>query len=184
MNKKQLFITIVLIVLMLSLTVVQMFLGEKFDNLVLRYNNINGFKEYSFDENNYVILLPEEWTVTKNKNQYLDMYCFSNNNSITGSLCVLNNRGDIKKFIDKDSKNQLLNFNNLNIVPYTNKNRTGYLSTYNTEIRGGNSYINRCYYIKTKSGQIVKILFNVKDKEYKENIEKVCDYIVESIESV
>ncbi len=182
MNKKQVFITSVLVSLMLMLSVTQIFFSEKFDNLVLKYNDIKGFEKYSFSENNYMILLPEEWEVTKNKDQYLDMFCFSNNNSLTGSLYVLNKHGDIHKFIYKDSENQTLSYNNLNIISYSDKNNKVYLSTYSTEIRGGNSYINRCYYIEMENGKIIKVLFNVKDKCYKEDIEKVCDRIIESVE--
>ena len=167
---------------MLILSVTQVFFSEKFNNLILKYNDIRGFEKYSFNENKYVISFPEEWVVTKNKDQYLDMFCFSNNNSLTGSLYVLDRNDDFEKFIYKDSENQSLYYDNLNITSYFDKNNKGYLSTYNTKIRGGNSYINRCYYIEMENGKIIKVLFNVKDECYKEDIEKVCDRIIESVE--
>ena len=74
MNKKQLIVTSILICLMLLLSIVQGFFNKNFNKVALTDNGISEFKEYNFDKSNYIISLPNEWTVVERMgdNQYIN----------------------------------------------------------------------------------------------------------------
>ena len=172
MNKKQLIVTSILICLMLLLSIVQGFFNKNFNKVALTDNGINEFKEYNFDKSNYIISLPNEWTVVERMgdNQYINnvLNFTDGNNKLTGSLQVINTNDEIETFAERDSKNQSLKYSKLEIMPY--KYRNGY------------DFKNQCYYLQFEKGKIVKILFNVKEKNYKENIKSVFNSIVSSVE--
>lgn len=188
MNKKQLIVTSILLSLMLLLSIVQGFFEENFKQVSLIDNGINEFREYNFDESNYIISLPNEWTVIEKMgdNQYItNVLNFTDgNNKLTGSLQIINTQDPIDVFAEKDSKNQSLKYSNLEIMPYKDKNNIGVLSTYETSIRNGYDFKNQCYYLQLEEGKIVKILFNVKNENYKENIKSVFISIVSSVELI
>ena len=185
MNKKQLIVTSTLISLMLLLSIIQGFFNENFIKIALNDNGISEFKVYNFDKNNYVISLPDQWTVVEKMgdNQYInDVLNFKDtNNKLTGSLQVIYTNDEIETFAERDSKNQSLKYSNLEMMPYKYKSNTGVLSTYETSIRNGYDFKNQCYYLQLEKGKIVKILFNVKEKNYKENVKSVFNSIVSSI---
>ncbi|MBE6071998.1 MAG: hypothetical protein E7208_08580 [Clostridium butyricum] len=186
MNKKQLIVTSILLSLMLLLSIVQGFFDENFKQVALTDNGVSEFREYNFDESNYIISLPNEWMVIEKMgdNQYTTnvLNFTGGNNKLTGSLQIINTQDKIDIFAEKDSKNQSLKYSNLEIMPYKDKNNTGVLSTYETSIRNGYDFKNQCYYLQLEEGKIIKILFNVKDKNYKENIKSVFNSIVSSVE--
>ncbi|CAG9703161.1 hypothetical protein [Clostridium neonatale] len=186
MNKKQLIVTSILICLMLLLSIVQGFFNKNFNKVALTNNGINEFKEYNFDKSNYIISLPNEWTVVERMgdNQYINnvLNFTDGNNKLTGSLQIINTNDEIETFAERDSKNQSLKYSKLEIMPYKYKSNIGVLSTYETTIRNGYDFKNQCYYLQFEKGKIVKILFNVKEKNYKENIKSVFNSIVSSVE--
>ena len=136
MNKKQLIVTSILICLMLLLSIVQGFFNKNFNKVALTDNGINEFKEYNFDKSNYIISLPNEWTVVERMgdNQYINnvLNFTDGNNKLTGSLQVINTNDEIETFAERDSKNQSLKYSKLEIMPYKYKSNIGVLSTYET----------------------------------------------------
>lgn len=185
MNKKQLLVTSILLSLMLILAITQVFFHEKFQQVALVDQGISQFKEYNFDEGRYVISLPDEWTVDEkeSKGQYISykVNFKDGNNKLTGSVEVINTKTDLSVFSESDLKNQTLQYSNLEVMPFKNANNSGVLSQYNTKIKNGYEFKNECYYLNLEDGQIVKVLFNLKEKDYKENINTVFNKIVSSI---
>ena len=106
MNKKQLIVTSILISLMLLLSIVQGFFNENFNKVVLTDNGISEFNEYNFDESNYIISLPHEWTVVEKMgdNQYINnvLNFTDGNNKLTGSLQIINTPDEIETFAERD----------------------------------------------------------------------------------
>lgn len=186
MNKKQLSVMSILVSLMLLLSITQSFFNENFNKIALTDNGINGFKKYDFDKSNYFISLPDGWTVVNKmeNNQYISnvLNFKDENDKVTGSLQIINTNDKIETFAERDSQNQSLIYSNLEIMPYKHKNNIGVLSTYETSIRNGYDFRNECYYLQLEKGRIIKILFNVKQYTYKENIKSVFNSIISSLE--
>lgn len=182
MNKKQLILTAGLGILMAMLFCVQLFFENSFQKAILRDNNINSFKEYSFNGNSYNISLPDNWRIINNIDKSETIYFSNVDNSVSGCLQVFDCRKSIEEFAKQDCKNQLLKYNNLKIMPYKDKNNSGILSSYTTSINNGYDYQNKCYYLEMSDNKIVKILFNRNNECNKENIDKVFKSIVTSIE--
>lgn len=182
MNKKHLILAFGLLILMITLVCTQMLFGSNFERAVLRENNINNFKEYSFNCNKYNIYLPDEWKITNSIDNGKSIYFSNSDNSISGCLQVFNDRESIEEFAKQDCKNQSLRYDNLKIMPYKDKNNSGILLSYATSINNGYDYQNKCYYLKMKNDRIVKILFNINNEYYKDNLDKVFKYIVTSVE--
>lgn len=185
MNKKQLIVTSILLSLMLVLAITQGFFKEKFEQVALIDNGISQFKEYSFDEGKYVISLPNEWTVDEKENQgqYVSykLTFKDGNNKLTGSLEIINTKEDLDAFAESDLKNQTLKYSNAEVMPFKNSSNSGVLVHYNTAVKNGYEFKNECYYLNLEEGKTAKILFNLKEKNYKENIKTVFDAIVSSV---
>lgn len=187
MNKKQLIVTSILLSLMLVLAITQGFFKEKFEQVALIDNGISQFKEYSFDEGNYVISLPNEWTVDEKERQgqYVSykLTFKDGNNKLTGSLEIINTKEALDVFAENDLKNQSLEYSNEEVMPFKNSNNSGVLAEYNTSVKNGYNFKNECYYLDLEEGKTAKILFNLKEKDYKENIKTVFNTIISSIKA-
>lgn len=187
MNKKQLIVMSILLSLMLMLAITQYFFKENFEQIVLIDKVISELEEYGFDEDNYVVLLPSEWTVDKNESKGKYVSCrliFKNkNNELTGLLEVINTKGNLAVFAENDLNNQYLEYCNSEIIPFKNSNNSGVLIKYETSVINGYNFKNKCYYLNLEEGKIIKILFNLKEKGYSGNMEVISSDIVESIKS-
>lgn len=185
MNKKQILVLSILLSLMVVLVITQSFFKETFTEVALVENGINQFKEYSFDEGNYVYSLPSEWNVFENENKGSYVSYKANfkdkNNKITGCLEVINTQSDLGNFAENDLKNLSLAYKNEQIVPFKLENISGVLSQYKTKINKGYTFENSCYYINSVDGKVIKVLFNVKEDDYKENVKTVFNTIVSRI---
>ena len=185
MNKKQLIVTSILVLLMLVLAITQGFFRDNFQQVVLLDQGISQFKEYNFDDGKYVISLPDEWTVDEkeSKGQYVSskLNFKDGNNKFTGSVEVINTKEDLNVFSEIDLENQTLKYSNSEVMPFKNSNNSGVLVQYDTNVRNGYYFKNECYYLNLEDGKIVKVLFNIKQKDYKENIKTIFDVIVSSI---
>lgn len=186
MNKKQLIVTGILLSLMISLSLIQELFNKNFEKVVLINSGINSFKEYNIDDSNCIISLPCEWLVIQNadKDQYIsDVLNFADkDNKLTGSLQIINTKEQVDIFAERDCRNQSLEYSNLKIMPYKNKNMIGVLSTYKTSVINGYNYKNECYYLQLGEDKIAKILFNVNQNYYKDNIKTIFNSIISSIE--
>lgn len=188
MNKKQLIVTSTLLSLMLVLAITQGFFKEKFEQVALIDNGISQFKQYSFDEGNYIISLPNEWTVDEkeSKGEYVSykLTFKDKNNKLTGSLEIINTKENLDVFAEIDLKNQSLEYSNQEVMPFKNSNYSGVLARYKTTVKNGYSFKNECYYLNLKEGKTAKLLFNIKEKDYKENIKTVFNTIISSITEI
>lgn len=187
MNKKQLIVTSILLLLMLVLAITQEFFKNSFEQVILMDQGISEFKEYAFDDNKYTISLPSEWSVDKkeNKGQYVsyELYFKDKDNNITGLLEVINTKEDINVFAEKDLNNQYLEYYNSEVMPFKNSNNSGVLVQYNTSIKNGYDFKNECYYLNLEDGKTIKVLFNLKEKYYKDNMKIICNTIISSIKA-
>jgi hypothetical protein len=185
MNKKQLIVTSILLSLMLILAITQRFFKQEFEQVVLMDQGISDFKEYKFEEGKYAISLPNEWSVEEKKNegQYVS-YKLSfkdKDNKLNGFMELINTKAELGVFAESDLNNQYLEYYNSEIMPFKNSKNSGILVQYDTSIKNGYNFKNECYYLNLEEGKTVKILFNIKENSYKENMKSIFNAIVSSI---
>ena len=187
MNKKQLVVTSVLLLLMLILAITQGFFKENFEQVVLMDRGINKFKEYDFDKGKYTISLPSEWVVDEEESegQYVSykLNFKDKNNKFNGLVEVINTKEDLDVFAENDLNNQYLEYYNSEMIPFKNSNNSGVLVQYETTIKNGYDFKNECYYLNLEEGKTIKILFNLKEKDYKENMQTIFNTIISSIKA-
>lgn len=184
MNKKQLIVTSVLVLSMLVLAISQGFFNENFERINTMNKEVSEFKEYKLNVDDYLISLPNEWSVKeKNSDGYVSysLNFKGANDDITGIVEVINTKEDVEAFAEKDVKNQSLKYSDLNVTPLENEGRYGILNEYVTSIRGGNNYKNKCYYLSLNDNQIVKVLFNIKDTASDKSTDVILKEIISSI---
>lgn len=185
MNKKQLIVTSILLSLMLILAITQRFFKQEFEQVVLIDQGINDFKEYEFEEDKYTISLPSQWIVEEKKSegQYVSykLNFKDKENKLNGLMEVINTKADLGVFAEADLNNQYLEYYNSQIMPFKNPNNSGILVQYDTSIRNGYNFKNECYYLNLKGGKTVKVLFNIKESSYKENMKSIFNKIISSI---
>ena len=185
MNKKQLIVTSILLSLMLILAITQGFFKDNFEQVVLMNQGISEFKEYDFDEGKYIISLPSEWIVDEKESegQYVSykLNFKDKNNKLNGLVEVINTKEDLDVFAENDLNNQYLEYYNSEIMPFKNSNNSGVLVQYETAIKNGYDFKNECYYLNLEEGKTIKILFNLNEKNYKENMKIIFNTIISSI---
>ncbi|ACD53262.1 hypothetical protein FDB55_09630 [Clostridium botulinum] len=185
MNKKQILILSILLSLMVVLGITQSFFKETFTEVALVENGINEFKDYNFDEGRYIFSLPSEWSVSEKESQgqYISYKADfkDKDNKITGYLEVINTQIDLGNFAESDLKNLPLSYKNEQIMPFKLEDTCGVLSQYKTKVRKGYTFENSCYYLSSDDGKIIKVLFNVKEDDYKENVKTVFNTIISKI---
>ena len=187
MNKKQLIVTSILLSLMIILAITQGFFKDSFERVVLMDRGISEFKEYDFDEDKYVISLPSEWIVDEkeSKGQYVShkLNFKDKNNNLTGLLEVINTKDDLDVFAERDLNNQYLEYFNSEVIPFKNPNNAGVLVQYETSVKNGYDFNNECYYLNLEEGKTIKVLFNLKKNEYRENMNTIFNTIISSIKT-
>lgn len=185
MNKKQLIVTSILLSLMLMLAIAQDFFKENFEQVVLMDQGISEFKEYNLDEGNFVISLPSGWIIDQkqSKGKYVscELEFKDNDNKLNGLVQVINTKEDLNAFAENDLNNQYLEYYNSEVIPFKNSNNSGVLVQYETAIRNGYDFKNECYYLNLEEGKTIKVLFNLKEKDYKDNIKTIFNTIISSI---
>ena len=185
MNKKQLIVTSILLSLMLILAITQRFFKDSFQQVVLMNQGISEFKEYNFDGGKYVISLPSNWIVDEkeSKGQYISykLNFKDKNNKLNGLVEVINTKNDLDVFAENDLNNQYLEYYNSEVIPFKNSNNSGVLVQYETSIKNGYDFKNQCYYLNLEEGKTIKVLFNLKAKEYKGNMNTIFNTIISSI---
>jgi hypothetical protein len=170
---------------MLVLAITQRFFKQEFEQVVLINQGINDFKQYEFEEGKYNISLPNEWSVEEKKNegQYVsyELNFKDKDNKINGFMTVINTKAELGVFAEADLNNQHLEYYNSQIMPFKNSNNAGVLVKYDTSIKNGYNFRNECYYLNLEEGKTVKILFNIKESSYKENMKSIFNTIISSI---
>ena len=187
MNKKQLIVISILLSLMLILAMTEGFFKDNFEQVVLMDRGISNFREYNFYEGKYIISLPSEWVVDEKESQgqYVSykLNFKDKNNKINGLVELINTKEDLDVFAENDLNNQYLDYYNSGVIPFKNSNNSGVLVQYETTIKNGYDFKNECYYLKLEEGKTIKILFNLKEKDYKENMETIFNTIISSIKA-
>lgn len=185
MNKKQLIVTSILLSLMLLLVITQGLFKNNFEQVVLIEQGIHEFKEYDIEEGKYIISLPSEWVVEEkeSKGQYVSykLDFKDKNNKINGVLEIINTKEELNVFAENDLNNQYLEYFNSEVIPFKNSYNSGVLAQYDTTIKNGYDFKNECYYLNLEEGKTIKVLFNLKEKEYKENMKAIVNTIISSI---
>ncbi|SFC67849.1 hypothetical protein [Clostridium uliginosum] len=185
MNKKQVIVMSILVSLMLVLGITQSFFKQTFTEVALVENGITEFNEYNFEEGKYSFSLPNEWIVSEkqNKEQYISYKADfkDKENKITGYLQVIDTQNDLGVFAESDLKNLPLSYRNEQIMPFKIENVSGILSQYKTTVEKDYILENVCYYLNSDDGKIIKVLFNIKEDCYKENIKTVFNTIVSKV---
>ena len=187
MNKKQLIVTSILLSLMLLLAVTQVLFKDNFEQVIFMNHGINEFKKYDFDDGKYTISLSNEWIVDKKENKGQYVSCTLNfkdkNNKLNGLVVVINTKEDLNVFAENDLNNQQLEYYNSEITPFQNSNNSGVLAQYETSIKNGYDFKNECYYLNLNEGKTIKILFNINEKNYKQNVNTILNNIISSIKT-
>lgn len=187
MNKKQLIVTSILLSLMLILAITQVFFKDNFEQVVLMDRGISGFKQYNLDEGKYTISLPSEWIVDEKESegQYVSykLNFKDKNNKFNGLVELINTKEDLNVFAESDLNNQYLEYYNSEVMPFKNSNNSGVLVKYDTTIKNGYDFKNECYYLNLEEGKTIKILFNLKEKDYKQNMNTIFNTIISSIKA-
>jgi hypothetical protein len=185
MNKKQLIVTSILLSLMLILVIMQGLFKKNFEQVVLVDQGISEFKEYNFEENKYAISLPSDWIIDEkeSKGQYVSytLNFKDKSNKLKGSLQVINTKEDLNVFAENDLNNQSLEYYNSEVMPFNSSNNSGILSEYETSIKNGYDFKNECYYLNLGEDKAIKVSFNLKKSEYKENMKTIFNTIISSI---
>ena len=94
---------------------------------------------------------------------------------------VINTKEDLDVFAENDLNNQYLEYFNSEIIPFKNSNNAGVLVQYETSVKNGYDFKNQCYYLNLEDGKTIKVLFNLKKTEYKENMNTIFNTIISSI---
>lgn len=169
---------------MLALVFTERVFKEKFGQVFINEKEVNSVVDYRF-ENDYEIAFPEKWKYEENsKDDDYICYCAdfkSDDGNIIGSLYVINTNLDVKQFAEMDLKNQSLKYSNLEISHFKYKNMFGILSKYDTTILKGNKFKNTCYYLKMDNKKLLKVIFNVKEDHYNDDVKGVLESIISSI---
>lgn len=184
MNRKQLIVTSVLVMSILILVITQGFFNDNFERINTAEKETSQFTQYKLNVDDYCIVLPNEWAVKESGSDgYIscELKFTGCNDNITGIVEVINTKENIKAFAEKDVKNQSLNYSDLNVKLLDNSKMHGILNEYNTSIKGGNTYKNKCYYLSLNDEQIVKVLFNIKNTASNKSTDDILEGIISSI---
>lgn len=77
----------------------------------------------------------------------------------------------------------MLEYYNSELTPFKNSYNSGVLVKYETKVKNGYDFNNECYYLNLGEGKTAKILFNLKSKDYKDNMKTILNTIISSIKS-
>ena len=188
MNKKQTFVTVVLVSLMGVMVFMQQFLDTNMSSVALANNNIEDMLDYNILDGNIVYKLPDNWTTEITST---DDYIVYNNNfvstemGIVGSIKVLNTETSVDKLIEIDKKTfDAEKVNNIKLI----SERVGDVSVkklkYEERTDVGRDYATNVYYFPLGDSLKLKISFSAGLDRYKENYETVYKLILESFKKV
>lgn len=185
MNKKQITVTFILAVLMVSLVVVQRFFNNKFENIAITNQNMGKLEEYYLKNGKYSYKLPESWSVEELVSSSTDLcridFKDSTNNIIGSIQMIENDENDIKTIAEIDINNMILERNEEEVENFKSGNKKGIKVKYKTKVNNGYNYINSSYYIPMEKGERIKVTFIVKEDNYNDDMVSVFDIIVRSI---
>lgn len=185
MNKKQLGITLVLILLMLILVSGENIFNNKINRVALINKNIEGLSTYTALDGVVSYKLPDSWDVEEKK--YPGNYIIYDNNftsedmGIFGYVQILKSEEKIENVIEKDKKKlDTSNVSNYLIVDEKIENDIVKKVVFKEKNEKGVIYINTIYYKESDENKIVKVLFSTSEKNEKEDYSVVYKAIIHS----
>ncbi|SKA82777.1 hypothetical protein SAMN05428976_105105 [Clostridium sp. USBA 49] len=188
LNRKRIGVTIIIIGLMLILFGFEKNFDNRLKNVVLIQNSVNSLLKYEVPELKFNYKLPSEWKTQKQSfygNEILYHNDFNSEDAVIhGFVQVWNMKGDLKNFLDK-SKNSSAGFaqyTEYSIEPINIKGHEGYLVIYTMKTSENANFKAYEYFLKDKD-KFVRFAFYVRDKNFKENMAKMFEVIVETFEN-
>lgn len=184
MNKKQFFVTSVLVFLMGTMVVMQQFFESNIQKVALVNNNIQDMIEYSALDGNIVYNLPDNWN---SKIVSPQDYIVYNNNfvseemGVVGYVQILNTKTDIEELITIDKKNfEAEKVNNIKLFDERINGVNVKKLKYNEKTSVGREYSTQAYYFPLGDELRLKIVFSSGADKYRENYETVYKLVLES----
>lgn len=185
MNKKQITVTFILAILMVSLIFVQRFFDNKFNDIAITNHNMGKLEQYYLDNGKYSYMLPDNWSVEEVVSGGGNIFRIDfkdNTNNIIGNIQMLDNSDDnINTIAETDINNMVLAHSSEDVENFKFGNKKGLKVKYKTKVNNGYTYINSSYYISMEESERVKVTFIVKEDNYSDDMTSVFDIIVKSI---
>lgn len=185
MNKKQITVTFILAVLMVSLILVQRFFNDRFANIAITNQNMGKLDEYYLMNGKYSYQLPESWSVEEVVSSGTNIFRVDfkdSTNNIIGNIQIIDNKkDDINTIAETDINNMILERDQEEVENIKYGDKKGIKVKYKTKVNNGYTYINSSYYISMEENEKIKVAFIVKEDNYNDNMTSVFDIIVRSI---
>lgn len=186
MNKKQLGVTLVLILLMIILFSGENIFNNNINRVALINKNIEGLNTYTTLDGVVTYKLPDSWDVEEKK--YPGNYIIYDNNftsedmGIWGYVQLLNSEDGIERVIEKDKeKLKLDNISDYNVKDEKFEEELVKKITFKEKNENGALYMNTIYYKKVGESKIVKVLFNASEKDKKNDYSVIYKAIIDSL---
>ena len=184
MNKKQLLVTAVLVVLMCVMVFMQQFFETNIQKVALVNNNIEDMLDYTALSGKLLYSLPDNWVSKVEKPQDYIVY---NNNfvgesmGILGYVQVLNTKTEVDDLISIDKKSfEAEKVNNIRVIDEKIGDITVKKMKYEEKTSLGRNYMTQAYYFPMGDDLRLKIVFSASMDKYKENYETVYSLILDS----
>lgn len=188
MNKKQLFVTTTLVMLMGVMVVMQQFFDDKIQKVALVNNNIEDMNKYNALDGNIIYELPDNWRAqTADPGDYIvyNNNFTSNEMGIVGYVQILNTKTSIDDLVSIDKKTfEAEKVNNIKLT----EEKVGEVNIkkliYDENTSNGRAFKTQAYYFPLDDEVKLKIVFSASLDKYKENYETVYRLILESFRKV
>ncbi|EGT3614810.1 hypothetical protein FHH43_00935 [Clostridium perfringens] len=187
MNKKQLGITLILILLMLILVTGENMFNGNLEKVALINNNIEGLNTYTALDGVLTYKLPDSWDVEEKR--YPGNYIIYDNNftsdsmGLWGYVQILNSSEELEKMIEKDKEK--LNNDNVSDYLVTDEKLDDELVkkvVFKEKNDKGITYVNTVYYKKLNDNKIIKVLFSASESKQKEDYSIIYKAIIDSLD--
>lgn len=184
MNKKQLLVTTVLVVLMCVMVFMQQFFETNIQKVALVNNNIEDMLDYTALDGKLLYSLPDNWVSKIEKPQDYIVY----NNSFVGEsmgvigyVQVLDTKTEVDELISIDKKNfEAEKVNNIKVVDEKLGEVNVKKMKYEEKTSLGRNYMTQAYYFPMNDNYKLKIVFSASTDKYKENYETVYRLILDT----
>lgn len=187
LNKRKIGVTVIIIGLMLILFGLEKKFDGRLKNVALIQNSINSLSKYEVPELKFSYKLPSQWTTNRQSfpgNEILYHNDFnSEDGEIHGFVQIWNIKEDLKSFLDR-SKNSNVGFSEYseyNITPKVIKGHDGYLVNFTMKTSEEANFKGYEYFVKDQ-GKFFRFAFYVRDVNFKENMPRIFETIVETFE--
>lgn len=186
-NKRKLGVTVIVFGLMLILLAVYRGFDFNLKKVILIENNIDLLKKYEVVKEELSYKLPDKWkTNIKDLNSNEIVYhndFMSDNSIINGFVQVWNYNNNLKEFLQTSKKvaEKHNGVRGYGIKTIKVQEYNGYEVEYTLSNQKGESYRACEYFIKLDKKKFIRFSFFVREKNYQENITRLFQTIVETV---